>query len=306
MEKKHWHPAFCSATEWELKENKKELRYEPEHQLSREPLRVDLLIIKKQENAIIQNEIGKIFRRYNLIEFKGAGDALNIDVFHKVIGYAHRYKSTGAHVDEIPADEITVTIIREAYPRKLFQQLKQYKIVVEERYPGVFYLIGDNLFPMQIVVTKLLDRKHAGLKILSNKASEPDVRQFLREAKVASDEDDLRNIDAILQVSVSANRRLYDRVRGNRNMCEALKELMKDEIAEWREESRIEGLSQGLSQGRKEGLSQGLSQGFSQGMEEGLIKALRELMNNMKWTAEQAMKAIGIPETDQDKYISML
>ena len=29
-------------------------------------------------------------------------------------------------------------------------------------------------------------------------------------------------------------------------------------------------------------------------------------MKNMKWTAEQAMKALGIPDADQAKYSAML
>ena len=46
-DKNHWHPAFVGATEWELKKNKKDLTFEPEHQLSKEPLRVDMLVVKK-------------------------------------------------------------------------------------------------------------------------------------------------------------------------------------------------------------------------------------------------------------------
>ena len=41
------HPAFVGAAEWELKENKKDLNFEPEHQLSKEPLRVDMLVRRR-------------------------------------------------------------------------------------------------------------------------------------------------------------------------------------------------------------------------------------------------------------------
>ena len=51
LTKNHWHPAFCGATEWELKKNKKDLEFEPEHQLSKEPLRMDMLVIKKNTDA---------------------------------------------------------------------------------------------------------------------------------------------------------------------------------------------------------------------------------------------------------------
>ncbi len=41
---------------------------------------------------------------------------------------------------------------------------------------------------------------------------------------------DKENIDAILQVSVSANYELFGKIRRETTMCEALRELMKDEI----------------------------------------------------------------------------
>ena len=33
---------------------------------------------------------------------------------------------------------------------------------------------------------------------------------------------------------------------------------------------------------------------------------IKELMKNMKWTAEQAMKALGFSDADQSKYSAML
>ena len=77
--KKHWHPAFCGATEWELKQNRDDLSFEDEHNLGKEPLRVDMLVIKKHSDAKIENEIGRIFKAHNIVEFKGAGDNLSID-----------------------------------------------------------------------------------------------------------------------------------------------------------------------------------------------------------------------------------
>jgi hypothetical protein len=38
------------------------------------------------------------------------------------------------------------------------------------------------------------------------------------------------NIDSVLQVSVNANKQVYSLLRRKNEMCEALRELMKDEI----------------------------------------------------------------------------
>lgn len=59
---------------------------------------------------------------------------------------------------------------------------------------------------------------------------------------------DQTNIDAILQVSIAANKDIYEKVRREDPMCEALRELMKDDIeaaveaakASAREESKKE------------------------------------------------------------------
>lgn len=53
---------------------------------------------------------------------------------------------------------------------------------------------------------------------------------LLTEAGLAKEPGDLQNIDAMLQVSVAENAKLYEKVRRNKAMCEALRTLMKDEI----------------------------------------------------------------------------
>lgn len=124
------------------------------------------------------------------------------------------YKSLGKHVNEIKAEDVTVTFLRYSYPRELFKNLSAMGIDMEERYPGIHYAKGDVLFPIQIIVTKDLDRKkHASLRIITRKANEEDVRQFLMDTVGTEEPGDLHNIDAILQVSVSANSEVYRKVR---------------------------------------------------------------------------------------------
>lgn len=57
-------------------------------------------------------------------------------------------------------------------------------------------------------------------------------------------------------------------------MCDALKELMKED--------------------------------FEKKEQETLLKAIRNLMDSMTWTAEQAMAAIQIPDADRGKYMAKL
>ena len=70
-DKIQWHPAFCAAAGLELQENIDALELTPEYNLSKEPIRIDLLIVKDRKKlGKIKNEIGHIMRTYNVIEYK--------------------------------------------------------------------------------------------------------------------------------------------------------------------------------------------------------------------------------------------
>nr|WP_304717918.1 hypothetical protein [uncultured Acetatifactor sp.] len=98
----------------EFRENRDDLIYEKEYNLSTKPLEIDLLVIKKEPDVQTSNEIGKLFRGHNIVEYKSPEDHLDIDVFYKTGAYGSLYKSFGETVDERAADDITVTIIRDA------------------------------------------------------------------------------------------------------------------------------------------------------------------------------------------------
>lgn len=85
--KLQWHSAFYAGIQIELQEDAEDLFFENEHQLSTKPLDIDVLIIKKQKEKSIKKNLGKIFRAYNIVEYKSPDDSLNIDDYFKVIGY---------------------------------------------------------------------------------------------------------------------------------------------------------------------------------------------------------------------------
>ena len=231
MDKIHWHPGFQGATEWELKANKKDLTFEYDHPLSKEPLKMDALIIKKDPDVIIQNDIGKLFKAHNVVEYKGVGDALNIDVVYKVLAYACLYKSLGEHVDEIPAEEVSITIMRAEYPKDLFEALESHGIHVDEKYPGIYYLTGRIQFDTQIIVFSRLDNTHPAYRILRPGAAEEDIKQFLTVARLAVEPWEIQDIKALLEVSVASNRETYKKIKKEEQaMGEALQELMQEDI----------------------------------------------------------------------------
>ena len=59
-------------------------------------------------------------------------------------------------------------------------------------------------------------------------------------------------------------------------------------------------------QAEKEGFDNGFKRGMEQGMEQERLEVIKNLMKNLKLTAEKAMESLGIPESDYDKYLSRL
>ena len=78
-----WHSGFVAAMSLEFGDDRERLIFEKEYNLNTKPLEVDLLVIKKDPGVQMANEIGKLFRRYNLLEYKSPEDHMDIDTFYK-------------------------------------------------------------------------------------------------------------------------------------------------------------------------------------------------------------------------------
>ena len=227
-----WHPAFQESIQIEFEAEAKKLTFEPEHLLSKKPMQMDELIIKVAENEAIHKNIGRIFRRYNIIEYKSPDDNLTINDFYKVYGYCCFYQSDTDKICEIPPEELTITFICNHFPRKMVQHLKEFRgldiIHVEA---GIYYITGD-AFPMQLLVTKELDPKeNLWLQSLRNNMSEPEeIKTLLKEYEVKKSS---KLYLAAMEVITRANWDAVKEVKGT--MCEALKELMAEEFQEQEE-----------------------------------------------------------------------
>ena len=149
-------------------------------------------------------------------------------------------------------------------------------------------MTGLGALPAQIVVTSQLDGdEHAALKILSKNAKEADVRRFLENAKEYKTQGDLNNANAVLQVSVSANEELYSAIRRDSFMCQALMDLMKDEIDERVKKEREEAREEAREETR----------------EEVITDNIKSLMSSLNLSEEQAMDALNIPKEKRQIFI---
>ncbi len=56
----------------------------------------------------------------------------------------------------------------------------------------------------------------------------------------------------------------------------------------------------------EKGIKKGHKEGLKEGIKEGISTSIQNLMESMNWTAEQAMEALKVPETEWLQYASRL
>lgn len=140
--------------------------------------------------------------------------------------------------DERKADDITVSLIREARPDGLFEYFKRHNIRITNPYRGIYYVLDAVLFPTQIIVSREMDRKsHTWLKALSGKMKKQDMKELLEKIEAIKLTFDRELADSVLEVSIRANRHVVDELRGDGSMCQALLEIMEPEINKIKEDA---------------------------------------------------------------------
>jgi len=250
-EKLKWHPAFIQAMQLELFEYRDLLTFKSEYQLTSEPLRIDLLIIKKPKGLKIEKNIARIFKAENIIEYKSPEDYLSIKDFLKVYAYANLYAAITPGVD---FSDITITLIESRYPRKLVKYLKtvrSYKI--QKTSAGIYYVSGDYL-PIQIIVSKdLSESENLWLNSLRDNLQESDVSTILDGGKERSEK---INIDAYIDIILRANPETITEVK-NMARRPTLEEVLMEKgwIPEWEERGRKKGREEGLAVAKAEKLT---------------------------------------------------
>lgn len=115
------------------------------------------------------------------------------------------------------------------------------------------------------------------IKYTKDKKALADIRQLCGQETIAEDTFDAL-ADYMNEPELWKMKEKAGTEKGRINMCEGLRELMADSKAEGREEGR----------------------------EETTLNSVKNLMETLKLTAEQAMDALKIPDDDRKKYVSML
>ena len=226
-----WHPAFGAVLRIELERELDLLEIVDERQLTKEPLQMDVLVVKKEKDIRLEKNIGRIFKSYNIIEYKSPEDYLSINDFYKVYAYACLYQSDTDRVMEVGPREITLTFVCMRYPRKLLGHLKETRgIRVSRQGDGIYYLEGDALAMQLLVTGELSERDNYWLQHLRGDLKEGRELQELMERYERHRHS--KWYQAAMDLIVRAN---WDKMKEEKEMCEALRELFADELRESKE-----------------------------------------------------------------------
>lgn len=238
--KLQWHPGFSAALKMTLESEKECLEIHEEFQLSKKPLQIDILIVKKLKETTIKKSIAKLFRDHNIIEYKAPDDYLSINDFYKVYGYACIYQSDTDRVKEVDPETLTLTFVCSHYPREMLKHLKQVRgIHVEKHGPGICYLKGDPI-PMQLLIVKELSKaENYWLQILrTDLKAGPEIRELMTNYEKNKKSKDCV---AVMNLIARAN---WKQMEVEKKMCDALKELFADELKEADERGREQLLAE--------------------------------------------------------------
>lgn len=160
---------YCDALKIELATTDTNTGYKPDDCMYMKPVATYLLAILKSPDIEIQNDIGKIFKGHNLLDYTYISGKPDTDHFYKLIAYASLYKASGIEDDLIKADDVTVTLVSQHTPEQLFNDLKRLGITYEKTEDGIYQLKGSMLFRTQVIVfTEMGANEQEWLKSLIN------------------------------------------------------------------------------------------------------------------------------------------
>lgn len=239
------HSFLISGLKIEWEEYQDILTFHPEYTLNTGPRRIDCLITKAPGSPAIPSPIARIFRQYNIVDYKSPDESMTTADFYKVLSYAYSLPAFLQYENIL--DEMTVTLIAHRSPHKLVSHLlKKYGKVIEKKLPGLYHIhipighaaayspsgqacISSHSQSPQIqlvVLPKLPACEYIWLHSITNKLTpEVPIRELSHICKNHSDDPDYQNfIDSFIR----ANNFLKE---ADSMYCDALYELFADELA---------------------------------------------------------------------------
>jgi hypothetical protein len=242
-----WHPAFVQAMRLELEPYKGVLEFISEHQLTSEPQRVDLVIIKKAPGIVIDKNIARILRNVNIMEYKSPEDTVSAWDFYKVLGYAVQY----ACLNKVDMHDMTITIVETRHPRELLKFFREDKdCTVTEDSPGIYRIAGYRIGIQIIETKKLAPEENLWLKGLNKDLNAETAGSIIEASREKYGPDIAAYLHAVLLTNAKI---IEEAVKMGKSEEATLNEVLERMglTAKWKAEGRIEGWTEGRTEGER-------------------------------------------------------
>ena len=253
-----WHPAFVAGIELMLWPYWDQITFAEEIALGQPPFKADMLVKKKDSSLNLTPQLFQHFLQHNLLEFKSVHDKLTIEDYFKIQAYPCFYISRGNEDGErIKGNTVTMTILRESKPQKMFADLVEIGAEIQEAGTGIYLIEGPAVVPTYLVVIRELPPgDNAALRSLKHKALFEDVRTFFSLSSDNVDETKQETMQSKMQTLVfailKANPEYAHLVREDVIMDEEMRLILKDYFDEKWNDGYQQGMDQGIEIGRKE------------------------------------------------------
>jgi hypothetical protein len=265
----------------ELDDYSQDLQFISEYQLTKEPLRIDLVIIKKTRDIVIEKNIASVFRKDNIVEYKSPRDYISVEDYYVVYGYACLYKS----LKKLDIREMTLTFAGSHYPRDLLAHLDgQRGYTVEERWPGIYIVSGD-IMPIQIIDNRRLsEEENIWLKDLDDGLKALELRRITDEARRRGK---AARIGAYLDVILRANKESLKEMMNMSDSVLTLDMIFEEAglVAKWE--------ARGEAKGEARGEARGIAKGEARGEERKAAEIAKNMIMN-GFTVEQTAVLSGL------------
>jgi hypothetical protein len=243
MARTAWHPGFWGAIQLELEEYRDVLTFEAEYQLTAEPLRIDVVIIKKLQNVPIQKNIGRIFQTHNVIEYKSPDDSLSLNDYKKVQSYSLLYAAN----HNVDIDDMSVSLVSTRKPRQLLGYLENRFSVTSDQ-QGIYTVSGGFSRTQIIVSCELPEDENRWLTNLNKELTAVRLAQILTEAAKHGKD---AAVDAYTNVVSEANVKIFQEIMMGKKVDAILQEL--GFVDKWIAEGKSVGVAEGEARGEARG-----------------------------------------------------
>lgn len=169
-----------------------------------EPIRTDLLILKRDPVTVIPDQIGAFFRTYNFIQFKSESDKFSSDDLFKELSYIFKFKYLHS---KFRFDQCSLSVFCSSLEKDTLSDLKNCGFTVQQtKDPNITYVDLWLGIKMQIVMIGNLvgkNNEYAPINMFSSKLDDVHVRNLVRFKETyirPDDKDQLKLFEAILSL----------------------------------------------------------------------------------------------------------